>query len=254
MKIHHFRNATFVIETSNNVILIDPMLGAKGTQLPFTLFRFKPKRNPIVSLPKSCESILEKVTHCLITHKHPDHIDKDGEAFLRRKKTPVICAEKDVKHFRKKGLNVTQSVNYWGKDAFLGGSITGIPAKHGYGFIAFPMGNVMGFYIELPNTPSIYISADTIYTPDVDKVLKEMKPDFSVVAAGTAQLDFGKPLLMRLDDVVKFVRNSSGKVLANHLEALNHCPTTRIALQQRLEKEDLQCKIFIPLDGEILEI
>jgi L-ascorbate metabolism protein UlaG (beta-lactamase superfamily) len=78
MKIHHIRNATFVIETDNNFILVDPMLGKKGFLPPFAFFRFKPKRYPTVELPNNYEPILDKVTHCLISHLHPDHIDSAG--------------------------------------------------------------------------------------------------------------------------------------------------------------------------------
>ncbi len=53
MKLHHLRNATLVIETDQHVIVVDPMLGKKKTIPPFTLFRYKPKRNPIVALPKT---------------------------------------------------------------------------------------------------------------------------------------------------------------------------------------------------------
>ena len=41
LQIHHFRNATMVIETEKDVILVDPMLGKKGTLPTFTFFRFK---------------------------------------------------------------------------------------------------------------------------------------------------------------------------------------------------------------------
>ncbi len=254
MKIHHIRNATLVIETKTNVILVDPMLGDKGTQLPFSLFRFKARKNPIVPLPENCNSILEKVTHCLITHQHPDHIDKEAEQYLIRKNTPVTCSIKDAKAFTKKGLNVIGSVVYWKKSDFLEGSITGVPARHGYGFVASLMGNVMGYFIELPHVPSVYISADTVYTEAVDKALKEFQPSLSLVAAGTAQLDIGQPLMMRVDDVVKFVKNSPNKVLANHLEAVNHCPTTREGLKQRLVDEGLDHKVFIPDDGDVVDI
>ncbi len=81
LKIHHFRNATLVIETDKDVILVDPMLGKKGSMATFTYFRFKSQKNPIVPLPESCQNILSKVTHCLITHKHPDHIDDEGKSF-----------------------------------------------------------------------------------------------------------------------------------------------------------------------------
>jgi len=253
MKVHHLRNATMVLETSNKVILVDPMLGEKGTQPPFAFFRFKAQRNPIVSLPENCKEILEKVTHCLITHQHPDHLDKEAEEFLIQKNIPVIVSVKDEKALSKKGLNIIQTVDYWKRTDFLGGKIEGVPARHGYGFIAKPAGNVMGFYIELPNQPSIYLSSDTIYTNDVDKVLKDYKPQISVVAAGSAQFDIFKPLLMTVDDVIRFTKNAPGKVIANHMEAVNHCPTTRADLRQKLTNKGFITKTYVPDDGQVIE-
>ncbi|OUS01003.1 MBL fold metallo-hydrolase [Flavobacteriales bacterium 33_180_T64] len=254
MKIHHLRNATMVLETKDKVILVDPMLGKKGTAGPtFTLFRFKPQRNPILDLPHNAMEIVNKTTHCLITHLHPDHLDKAAEAFLKEKNTPIICSYKDANILKKRGLNVVQTVNYWKQTPFLDGTIEGIPAKHGYGFVAKPMGNVMGFYINLQDEKSLYISADTIYTDDVDKVLKRYKPGISVVACGSAQLDIFKPLLMVMDDIIRFVENSPGHVIANHLEAVNHCPTTREDLNLELSKRGLIEKTHIPNDGDIIE-
>ncbi|WP_396171061.1 MBL fold metallo-hydrolase [Flavobacterium sp.] len=251
MEVYHLRNATLVIETIDKVILVDPMLGKKGTAgPPFTLFRFKLQRNPIVDLPSNAMHIVEKTTHCLLTHLHPDHLDKEAEHFLRSKQIPVICSRKDEATLRKKGLNVSQTVDYWKEMSFLDGKIQGIPAVHGYGFVAKPMGNVMGFYIELPNEKSIYLSADTIYTDDVHKVLTQLKPEVAVVACGTAQLDIFQPLLMRMDDILKFVKNAPNKVIANHLEAVNHCPTTRQQLKAEVSKIGLSEKVFIPNDGE----
>ncbi|MFH6994332.1 MBL fold metallo-hydrolase [Flavobacterium sp. FlaQc-48] len=249
MKLHHLRNATLVIETETDVILVDPMLGKRKTIPPFTLFRYKPKRNPLVALPKNSRDILSKVTICLITHLHPDHIDKAGEVFLRRKSIPVICSSKDENALSKRGLNILQSLNYWEAKEFLDGKITGIPAVHGYGFIAKLMGNVMGFHIELPNEKSVYISSDTIFTEHVQKVLIEFKPDIAVVACGTARLDFGQPLLMRINDILKFTALAPGKVFANHLEALNHCPTTRSELRLAFSQNNLLDKVAIPSDG-----
>jgi len=253
MKLHHLRNATLVIETETDVILVDPMLGKRKTIPPFTIFRFSPHRNPLVSLPKNSREILSKVTHCLITHLHPDHIDKAGEVFLRRKSIPVICNIKDEKELTKRGLNIIQTLTYWEQQDFLGGRITGIPAIHGYGFIARLMGNVMGFYIELPNQKSVYVSSDTVFTKHVEKVLVEFKPDIATVACGTAQLDIGQPLLMRMNDILKFAALAPGRVFANHLEALNHCPTTREQLKRALADNDLLSKTAIPSDGTFVE-
>lgn len=249
MKIHHIRNATFVIETTDAHILVDPMLGEKGFMPPFTFFRYKAKRNPTVDLPYNYKSILDKVTHCLITHLHPDHIDSAGKQFLLKNNIPVICSFKDAKSLKKDGLNIYNSLKYGQNISFLNGNIQGIPAKHGYGYIAGLMGNVIGFYLEFPNEPSIYISADTIYTNAIDSVLATLKPDLTVLAAGTAQFDIGKQLIMNFDDILKFVTHSPDKVYANHLEALNHCPTTRAELKDLLINNNLADKVHIPEDG-----
>jgi len=254
MKLHHLRNATFVIETEIHVILVDPMLGDIGSASPFTLFRYKPKRNPLVALPVNSWDILDKVTHCLVTHLHPDHLDRVAEKFLKERKIPIICSGKDEKVLKKRGLFVVQSLNYWKPQTFLEGEITGIPATHDYGFIAKLMGNVMGFYVALSNEPSIYISADTIYTKHVEEVLRQLKPDIAVVACGTARLDFGKPLLMTVNDILKFVENAPKKVFANHLEALNHCPTTRKELKKQISIKGFSDKVFIPEDGEKVQV
>jgi L-ascorbate metabolism protein UlaG (beta-lactamase superfamily) len=252
MKIHHLRNATLIIESGPLHILVDPMLGKRGSLLPFTLFRFKARRNPLVNLPESSDALLAKVTHCLITHQHPDHIDDVGIAFLRDQQIPVICSNKDAKAFEKRGLSVSLSLAYGEQASALGGFVTGIPARHGYGFIAAPMGNVMGFYLELPGAPTLYISADTIYTKAVEKVLRKSRPAISIVAGGTAQLDVGSPLLMTIEDIVKFVRNAPGQVVINHLEALNHCPTTRQQLRTVLQEQGLLSKTYLPEDGGTL--
>jgi len=254
MKIHHLRNASFILEFKQNFILVDPMLGREGTEPPFTVFRHKPQKNPIVPFPEASRPLLTKVNHCLITHQHPDHLDKEGTKLLQLQRTPITCSMLDEEDLRKKGLNIQVSVNYWERKEWLDGHITGIPALHGYGFIAKPMGNVMGFYLELPNMPTVYISADTVYTGDVEKVLNEQKPDISILACGCAQLDIGQPLLMTMEDIIKYIKRSEGKIVANHMEALNHCPTTRRQLKERLKKEDLLEKVLIPEDGESIDM
>ncbi|RUT78992.1 MBL fold metallo-hydrolase [Ancylomarina longa] len=254
MKIHHLRSATFVIESNNNFILVDPMLGKKGSIPPFAFFRHKPRKNPYVSMPANSTDILSKVTHAVITHLHPDHLDAKGYEFLKNKNIPVTCNQLDKKKLIKKGLNVVSSLEYQKPTDFLKGKIIGIPARHGYGFIAKPMGNVMGFYIELPDEPSIYISSDTIYTNDVENTLVDLKPDISVLAAGSAQFDIGGPLLMNIADIAKFITNAPNKVYANHMEAVNHCPTDRNKLKQLVAKLSAVEKVIIPGDGESFEL
>ena len=251
MTIHHIRNASMIIETNDHVLLIDPMIGDVGTAAPpFSFIRFKPKKNPIVPLPKGVMDLIEKTTHCLITHQHADHLDKAALDFLRAKQIPISCSHLDTEDLLKKGLHVVNSIEYNQAHDFLGGSIEGIPARHGYGYVAKPMGNVMGYYIQLPNKPSVYLSSDTIYTEDVQNVLLNKQPDISVVACGSAQLDIFKPLLMTIEDITRFIVDAPYQVICNHLEAVNHCPTTRKGLKEHLISKGLIEKCWIPEDGD----
>ncbi|WP_026461197.1 MBL fold metallo-hydrolase [Adhaeribacter aquaticus] len=254
LKIHHLRNASMILETEKDVILIDPMLGEQGIMPTFTLFRHKARKNPTVPLPNNSNLILEKVTHCLITHQHPDHIDSKGIKFLTRKNVPITCSIKDEKALKKRGLNVVQALKDWDNQPFLGGTIEGIPARHGYGFVAKLMGSVTGFYIKLPNQKSIYLSSDTVYTDAVDTVLKTYNPEISVLACGAAQFDLFKQLIMNVDDILTFVKNTSGKVIANHMESINHCPLTREELRRILKSNGLIDRAFIPEDGESITV
>jgi len=261
MKIHHLRNATFVIASGENHILIDPMLSRKGELPPFAYFRHKSRRNPLVPLPDNAPAILDQVTHCLITHsqkwgikalQHTDHLDDAGASFLLKKNVPVLTRRQDASHLKKMGFNVVAALAYWQPTPLLGGEITAIPAQHGHRWIHALMANGAGYYLQLPGEPSIYISGDTVYTPDVDRVLTEFKPNIAVMAAGRASLDIGGPILMPMEELRTFVQKAPAKVIANHLEALNHCPTTRSQLQQALSHNGLLSKVSIPSDGETL--
>ena len=263
MKIHHLRNATFVIESKDHFILIDPMLCAKGQLPPFSRFKHKSQKNPTVSLPANSAEILNKVTHCLITHSqkwgiealtHTDHLDKAGKTFLQKHQTPVASLKQDAKYLKKHNINITTELIYWEAQDFLGGKITAVPAKHGHGFIHNLMANGAGLFLAFPDEPSIYISGDTVLTDDVKNALKEFKPDITVVAAGNASIDVGGDILMPMEEIIEFIQLSPSKVIANHLEALNHCPITREQVKKELIKQDLLEKVFIPEDGEVLEV
>lgn len=261
MKIHHLRNATFIIESESNFILIDPMLSDKGELPSFARFRHRPAKNPTVELPANAQKLLAKVSYCLITHsqtfgikalQHTDHLDASGEAFLRDKDIPVACRQQDAPYLRKYGIRVIKELQYWKPAAFDAGIVTAVPAQHGHGWIHRLMANGAGFFLQLAGEPSIYISGDTVYTPEVERALKEFQPDIAVMAAGNASLDVGGPILMPLQELITFARTAPKKVIANHLEALNHCPMTRSLLQQKLNENKLMAKTSIPNDGETL--
>jgi hypothetical protein len=114
------------------------------------------------------------------------------------------------------------------------------------------MGNVIGFYVKLPNQKSIYLSSGTIYTASVDKVLKDYNPDISLLACGAAQFDLFKHVIMSVDDIIMFVKNTSGKVIANHMKSINHCPITRKKLKEILINSNAIHNVLIPENVELM--
>lgn len=255
MKIRHLRNATLILEFNDSRVLVDPMLAAKGALPPFAVFRHKGIRNPTVELPDGAYEAAEQATHALITHcqkKHVDHLDSAGTKMLARTAKPVFCTAHDDAFLQAAGLT-TQPLEPRGAQPFLGGHITPVRAQHGRGWIRRVMENGVGYYIDIPGHPSVYISGDTVLTDDVRAALTALKPDVAVLAAGYASMDLGKPILMPLEEMLEFIRLAPGRVLANHLEALNHCPMTRQGFAGVLHEEGLLHKVDIPADGEVVD-
>jgi L-ascorbate metabolism protein UlaG (beta-lactamase superfamily) len=255
MRLHFIRNATMVIEIGAERVVLDPMLGPKGSLPPFALFRHRARKNPTVELPPHIESVLNSATAGLITHCHygfnSDHLDRAGTKLLTEKRIPVYCNRLDEKRLRKRGL-ATIPLDEGKAHDFAGGKITPFAAEHGYAVMSKLMGPGVGYFIQVPKEPSLYISGDTVLTPVVKQVLAECKPDISVLAAGSAQMDFGKPILMPMSEMLEFIRQSPGLVIANHLEALNHCPVTREDFRKAVAQAGFAAKTRVPEDGEVM--
>jgi L-ascorbate metabolism protein UlaG (beta-lactamase superfamily) len=223
---------------------------------PYTIFRKRPRLNPIVDLPLNAETALSQITSGLITHcryGHFDHLDKSGIRLLAFKQVPVYCTSLDEPYLRKRHINVIP-LKLDQRNKFLAGNITPFSTAHGYGFIGMLMRPGAGYFIELPGDKFIYISGDTIMTPTVRHVLEDLRPDISILNAGTAALDLGRPILMPIHEQMDFIRTAPHKVIAVHLNAFNHCLTTRDILRNAVLKEGLSGKVIIPQDGELMEL
>jgi L-ascorbate metabolism protein UlaG (beta-lactamase superfamily) len=256
LKIQHIRNACMIIHYNAHTILVDPCLNPKGSLPPYTLFRKRPQLNPIVDLPPNAESVLSQITSGLITHcryGHFDHLDRAGIRLLAQKQVPVYCNHLDDPYLRRRRINtIPLKINQ--KNEFLTGSITPFSTAHGHGIIGTLMGPGAGYFIELAGDKTIYISGDTVMTQTVSHVLNNLRPDISIVNAGTAALDLGKPILMPINELLEYIRIAPGKVIAVHLDAFNHCLTTRDILRDAVSREGLSDKVMIPADGEVMEL
>lgn len=255
MRMHFLRNATFVLHSGNDRILVDPMLGPPNSLMSLTVVR-RPHRNPLVPLPPSTDlAQLAQSTVCVLTHcryGHADHLDRTGTEVLARRQIPVYAQARDRAYLERRGLEVVP-LQLGVCHPFCGGTIRPVPAQHGYDWLHWLMGPGVGYVIELPNEPSLYICGDTVLTPAVIETITSLKPDVVIVPAGGARLDIGRPILMTPDDVLRCIALAPDRVVAVHLEALNHCPTTRSTLRQQAKHAGVLHKVLIPDDGAVLQ-
>ncbi len=256
MKITQLRNATVVLEIGAHRILVDPMLAPKDALPPLKFLNYR-QRNPTVDLPLLTGAILESVTHCLITHcqkGHFDHLDRAGKQWLRARQIPVICTPHDADYLRQRGLNVCPlPADQHAPHAFLSGKITTVPCTHGRGVVGLLMEHGVGYFIEVPGEPSLYLAGDTILTPTMLEFIARHRPQVSLIPAGGARFDLGQEVIMGTADVVAFALASIGTVVANHLEALSHCPVKRTDLSNAAAHAGVSDRLRIPADGQTLE-
>ena len=255
MEITQVRNATLVLHYAPALrILVDPMLAAAGTLPSLKWFTGRRRRNPLVELPPGTDALLDGVTHALITHcrkGHFDHLDRAGKHWLRERQLPVLCMPEDADYLRKRGLHV-QVLNADGPTPFGSGRITPIPCLHGEGWIGRLMAHGHGYVIEQAGEPGVYLAGDTVLTDDVRRCVRERRPAVSVVPAGGAAMDLGGELIMDGEQALALATEGQGIFIANHLEALDHCPTTRADLRQAAAAAGLGARLLVPDDGQTL--
>ena len=249
MKITQLRNATVVLEFGSVVLLVDPMLSRQGALPPLKWLVRSRRRNPLVEMPEGASALLDRVTHVLITHcqrGHFDHLDRAGIQFLRERRLPTLCMPHDAKWLAGRGLDAQVLT----PSNFFGGTITPVACTHGLGLVGSLMEHGSGYFIELPGEPTVYLAGDTILTDDLRAGLARMQPAVSVLPAGGARLDLGGDIIMGAAEVCEACALISGIVIANHLEALDHCPTTRLQLETLARESKVAERLRIPRDGE----
>lgn len=248
MKITQLRNATIILQLGEHRLLVDPMFSEVGAMSPFRAVSGR-RRNPLVPLPAKTNELLEGITGVVITHEHPDHFDPPALSWAKERSLPVWANHMDVANLQSKGLDARLL-----KDGVLGMTVEVIPSRHGRGPLGWLMGPVAGYYFAHPDEPSVYLTGDSILTDSVLEAVERLQPDLIVAPAGGANMGIGGNILFSVDDLVALIKRSSGEVLLNHLEALDHCATTRAELRTRMAAEGFQKRVFIPDDGEEVEI
>jgi L-ascorbate metabolism protein UlaG (beta-lactamase superfamily) len=248
MRIQLVRHATLLIDYANMRLLVDPMLSDAGAMAAIQNSPH-PRPNPLVPLPFAVEQVLDGINAVLVTHTHRDHWD-DAAIQLIPKDLPLFCQPEDLAK-----MESTHFVNAapvhdarnWSKIC-----ITRTGGQHGTGDIGQAMAPVSGFVLQNEGEPTVYVAGDTIWCPEVSDSIQRFHPDVVVVNAGSARFLEGDPITMTPSDVIHVCHAArKAKIIAVHMDAINHCLVTRNQLAEKAEAADVS--VLLPEDGEGLD-
>jgi L-ascorbate metabolism protein UlaG (beta-lactamase superfamily) len=251
MHLRLIRNATLRLEVDGQQILVDPMLDPAGARPPVEDTE-NDRRNPLVELPEPPEVVVAGIDAVLITHLHRDHFD-DTAAELLPKDVPVLCQPEDAERLRGRGFHDVRPVER--SERLDGIELTRTPARHGSGATAEAMAPVCGYLLRDSAGRKLYIAGDTVLYEAVEAVLEQHEPDVIVVNASGARFRGGDPIVMDADDVVAVARRApDARVVAVHLDAINHCVQGRADLHQVLHEQGLTERVTVPEDGAAVPV
>lgn len=242
------RHATLVLEVADRTLLVDPMLGAPG-DIPPIPNSPNDRENPLVPLPDWDAAAVDAV---VVTHTHRDHFD-DTAADELDGDLPLFCQPEDAEEIREQGFTDVRPVETTA--SFGPVEFTRTDGRHGQGELADQMGPVSGFVLDAPEEPEVYVAGDTVWCDRFAAELETHDPDVVVLNTGGARFVEGPPITMTDDDVAPVCEACpQARLVAVHMDAINHCLQTRADLRAALDERGLADRVELPADGESLSL
>lgn len=249
MELTLVRHATLVLEIAGRRLLVDPMLDAAGAR-PAVADTPNQRPNPLVELPIGVDELVRDLDAVLVSHLHEDHLDETAVNRLAGG-LPVLCQPADAERLAELGFRDVRAVE---DEVSLDGlEVRRTYGRHGQGEVADTLAPVCGFVLVGGEEPTIYIAGDTIWCPEVETALAKHRPDVVVVNAGAACFTESDPITMTAADVLATAEHADrARLLAVHMDAVNHCLLSRSELRTELATSGVGERVLIPEDGEHL--
>lgn len=240
------RNATLKLNYNGKTILVDPMFSPVNSFMSFVV----PNKNlnPTVGLPMPIEEITNGVDLIMVSHLHPDHFDPTAIKTLN-KNLPVIVQPSDLTAVKESGflevVALEEAITRDGIDFF---RTTG---QHGPDMLLDQLGLVSGFVLKAKDYPTIYIVGDCIWTDEIEQSIKTHNPDIIITNSGGALFMGEHQILMDELQTIEVAKAAPhAKIIAMHLESLDHCKTTRAHIKAKAKEAGVE--VLVPIDGEVI--
>lgn len=253
------RNATVKITYGDTTFLIDPMLAKKGAYPGFENTYRSNLRNPLVDLPESPDKVISGVDAVIVTHTHLDHWDDAAQKALPKDIPLFTQHEDDAQLIRSQGFKnvrvLTDEAEFGGVKIFKTGGQHGTDEMYAVPALAKPLGEAMGVVFQAPNYKTLYLAGDTIWRKEVDQTIEKYHPEVIVLNAGKAKMTgFEGAIIMGEEDVLRAAQTAKdAKVVAVHMDAVNHMSLNREELRNYVKKQGIESRVDIPEDGASLE-
>ena len=255
--LQEIRNATVKITYADTTFLVDPMFAKKGFYEGFPNTYRSYLRNPLVDLPIKPETILEGVDAIIVTHTHLDHWDDAAQAAIPKNMPVFVQNKDDQKTIQSQGF---KDVRILTQTTFEGVKITKIGGQHGTDEmyrntkLGAALGEAMGMVFEAAGHETIYVAGDTIWRPEVDQAIEKFKPEVIVLNTGNALMEgYKESIIMGKEDTYHATQKApKAKIVAVHMDAINHMSVSRAQLSEYVKEKGIQDKVSIPLDGETI--
>lgn len=249
------RNATLKIQYAGKTILLDPMLGEKGTEMSALGVNL----NPRVHLTMPVSEVLKGVDFVLLTHAHIDHYDPAAKRLISKNMPWYVqpadydsVAVKD--HFRNTTV-IKENVNVGGI------TIIRITGNHGRGKLGEMMGASSGYVLKADGQPTLYVMGDCVWNEVTQKAVKEHQPEYIVVNSGGAILPpmskTDGPIIPNEAETMQIIDDcpANTRFIAVHMDAIDHCQTTRAILRNEARHHGTDMsRLIIPEDGESITL
>ena len=269
MKIRQIRNACIIVEYAGVRFLVDPWLAPKDSMPGFTGTANDHLRNPTAPLVVPMNEIID-VDAVILTHVHPDHWDQvaaenipsDMPIFVQHfgdqalvSAAGSVVVDNGIKIVNVAGKKFTDVRVLTGNPEFKGVKLKKVPGQHGSDVALqaayWLLQEVCGVVFSHPKEKTLYLAGDTVWNQYVTANIAEYKPGVIIVNAGDAQVPGLANIIMNKEEVAKVCKAApKAKIMASHMESVNHAMTTRDQLRKYLSRRGLAKRVMVPEDGE----
>lgn len=200
----HIGTATVLLRVGDRTILTDPAFDPAGTAYDVG----SPIETRRLAGPALDAADLPAIDLVLLSHdEHADNLDHIGRRLLGDAGAVITTASGAIRL----GGEVV-GLEPWEAHEVAGLRVTATPARHGPEGIEALAGDVIGFVVEAPGSPTVYISGDTVYYEALDEIGRRFSVDVAFLHLGDAHVEV-------LGDVSLTMNGDQGVQLARSLGA-----------------------------------